>query len=117
LCDSLASLQHRDTTWTLAWLTIIEYGDFYDLPHQIVVERQGVLYALDCPFDDDADDYSSHYAVFRLPDTARKLAAQWFSPWDAVLRLGERVGRIPVGSVQFDATDRYAMHEDALKHL
>jgi hypothetical protein len=97
----------------VTWLAFVEYGDFYDVPHCIVVERQGVLYAFDCPFDEDLDDYGSHYGIFRLPDAARELAAQRFSPWEAVLRLGEKVGSIRVSRVRFDPTRRRALHDDA----
>ena len=31
----------------VGWLKIVSYGDFYDVPHCIVVERNEVLYALD----------------------------------------------------------------------
>lgn len=99
----------------MTWLEIIEYGDFYDVPRCIVVEYEGALYAFDCPFDEHADDYGADYAVYRLPEKARELAAQRFTPWAAVLRLGEQVGRVPVSKVRFDAQPRYVMHEDAFR--
>ena len=101
----------------MAWLDIIAYGDFYDVPHCIIVEREGVLHAFDCPFDEDLDDYGTHYAVYRLPDAARDDCTRRLTPWDEVLRLGEQVGRVPVSAVRFDARRRYAMHDDAFKDL
>lgn len=101
----------------MAWLNIIEYGDFYDVPHCVVVEHEGSLYAFDCPFDEHADDYAADYTVYRLAVSAREMAARRFTPWDTVLRLGEAVGRVPVSDVRFDAQHRYVMHDDAFRHL
>jgi hypothetical protein len=95
----------------VGWLAIVDYGDFYDVPHCIVVEREGVLYVFDCPFDDELDDYGADYDLLRLPDSARHLAATRFAPWERVLRLGHRVGSVPVAAVRFDDTRRRAIDD------
>lgn len=95
----------------MGWLQIVDYGDFYDVPHCIVVDRDGVLYAFDCPFDDELDEYGSDYEVLRLPDSAWDLAASRFTPWAEVLRLGDNVGHVAVAAVRFDETRRQAIHE------
>jgi hypothetical protein len=105
-----ASKRQRHTQ-PVGWLKIVDYGDFYDVPRCIVVERNEALYALDCPFDDELDDYRSDYEVIRLPDTARELAATRFTPWQAVLAMGKSIGRIPVDAVRFDDTRRQAIDD------
>ena len=95
----------------MSWLDIVEYGDFYDIPHCFVVEREDVLYIFDCPFDERLDDYGAEYEVLRLPDFARDLAATHFTPWEHVLSLGDRVGSVLVAAVQFDGTRRRAIDE------
>ncbi|MDP1847588.1 MAG: hypothetical protein Q8K79_07340 [Solirubrobacteraceae bacterium] len=101
----------------MTWLKILDYGDFYDVPRCIVVERDGALYAFDCPFDEDIDDYRASYEVFRLPDSARDIATQRSVPWDEVLRLGERVGTVAVSTIRFDTTKRNSLHQDAFEGL
>jgi hypothetical protein len=95
----------------VGWVEIVDYGDFYDLPHCIVVEREGVLYAFDCPFDDELDDHGADHDVLRLPSSARDLAATRFTPWNRVIRLGHSVGRVPVAAVCFDDTRRRAIDD------
>ncbi len=87
------------------------------MPHCIVVEREGVLYAFDCAFDDARDDYGTEYEVFRLPEAIRDVAASRFTPWEDVLSAGQRVGRVPVACVRFDDTRRRAIDESVFDLL
>ena len=39
---------------------ILDYGDFYDIPHQFLVMWRGRLILFDGPFDEALDDYPDH---------------------------------------------------------
>jgi hypothetical protein len=43
---------------TLQWLRIVEYGDFHDVPHQILaLDRDMAFWIFEGGFDDALDDY------------------------------------------------------------
>jgi hypothetical protein len=81
------------------WWPIIEYRDFHDVPHAIVVRTPLVVLYLDSPFDFELDDYRPEYTVYRLPEAvARSLPKDWGRLSDR----GARLGTVPVSSVRFD---------------
>ena len=96
------------------WLPIT-YRDFYDIPHLIAVPYKGTLYLLDSPFDDDKDDYSDHFQVYRLPmELCEQLKAL---SWINLSQRGEEVGEIPVSHVKFDQSRRHFIQSDAFHEL
>jgi hypothetical protein len=97
-----------------AWLSI-EYREFYDIPRSVVVQRNGVYYYLESLFDEQIDDYSEFYTVYRLPQTFEpdRLGASWIG----LSKEGTPVGRIRTSAVKFDATRRKMIADDAFDHL
>jgi hypothetical protein len=92
----------------LQWLRISAYSGFHDVPRRIVaLDREFVFWLFDCAFDDDADDYSADYAVYRIGTDSMqaKHAFQSLSVTDA-LPSDAFVGTVPVANVEFDATVR-----------
>jgi hypothetical protein len=84
------------------WASIVAYRDFYDIPHALVVEWHGENYFLDGPFDDAFDDYSSVFAVYRLPTELPDLAGSWVG----LATKGQLLGEIAVEQLVFDQTKR-----------
>jgi hypothetical protein len=85
------------------WWPIIEYREFYDVPHDIVVRASSVVLYLVSEFDFELDDYRPEYTVYQLPETvARSLPKDWSRLSD----LGTLLGTVPVSHVAFDPTTR-----------
>lgn len=89
------------------WLEIVKYYMFYDVPRLILAQdTQGHFWILDCPFDEESDDYSKVFKVgFAGIDLAAALAniAAWnCCPNDLIEAF------VPVVDLQFDPTKRKA---------
>jgi hypothetical protein len=97
-----------------AWLPI-QYRDFYDIPRLIVVERGGQLYLFDCPFDDESDEYSDHFTVYRLPSSARGRLDD--PSWLDLAQLGEVVGRVTTDGTEFDPSRRRFLSDAVFRRL
>ncbi|HWL40541.1 MAG TPA: hypothetical protein VNO75_09910 [Gemmatimonadaceae bacterium] len=97
----------------MAWLPI-RYREFYDVPREFVVERDGEAYYFTCPFNDQADDYAAIYQVYRLHAGA---AVGHAASWAGLERLGSPVGQVNVAHVTFDATKRAAVEGSVLEGL
>ena len=76
------------------------YRDFYDVPRIFVVRYDGRLLLFESLFDEQADDYTTEYDVYLLPD----LADQDFKPisYELSLRAVRKLGVIPVREVKFN---------------
>jgi len=98
----------------MSWATI-RYRDFYDVPRIFITTHNGKLYLFDCPFNDELDDYSDSYRVYRLPAISEdELQGSWERlPKRAVNLLGE----VPVIDVQFDTTKRNSINTTVLEEL
>jgi hypothetical protein len=76
------------------WLPIT-HRDFYDIPRAVLVQYEGETYLLDCPFDEQADEYPDDFAVYRLPQEVAEAAltptSSWLNLWDE----GTLLGRVP----------------------
>jgi hypothetical protein len=97
-----------------SWLAI-EYRDFHDVPRLVVIEWHGDLYLLDAPFDEDLDDYTDTYTVYRLPAGARDRVAK--DSWADLPRFGEAIGQIAVNDIEFDSTRRNALSDALFREL
>ncbi len=87
-----------------------EYREFYDYPRVLIVEHEGTRYLLECPFDEEADDYPSEYKISRLKD-ARVTIGSW-----AGLGAGtESLGSIAVSPLLFDSTRRESIRWDLVR--
>jgi hypothetical protein len=87
------------------WLPI-SYRDFYDIPRSVLVEYEGEAYLLECPFDEEADEYPLDFAVYRLPQGVAEAARQQTSSWVDLGEAGTLLGRVPVALVRFDESRR-----------
>ena len=93
----------------------IRYRDFYDIPRAFLVERAGLLYFFDCPFDDGLDEYPDFYRVYRLGPT---LSATLDSDsWQDLARRGSLLGELATRHVRFDETRRAAIDDSVFELL
>jgi hypothetical protein len=98
----------------MAWLPI-RYRDFYDIPRAIIVEYRGQVYLLDSPYEDEADEYSDQFTVYRLPsELARSLDE---ISWENLGALGTEVGHVPAGSIQLDPTRRQYLDDEVFDRV
>lgn len=96
------------------WLAI-QYRDFYDIPRLVVVSYGGQLYLFDSPFDDDADEYSDHFTVYRLrPEAGARIED---ASWLELVRLGEPIGRVRTDEVEFDPSKRHLISDAVFRRL
>jgi hypothetical protein len=96
---------------TLQRLRISAYSGFCDVPRRIVaLDREFVFWLFDCAFDDDADDYSVDYAVYRIGSDSMQAKYAFQSPSVAdALPHESFASTVPVANVEFDATVRNAL--------
>lgn len=81
-----------------------EYRDFYDVPRMILFWYRESLFLLDCPFEDECDDYSDGYDVYLMPDVrSQGLADSWERLPD---KAKQHLARVPVVNITFDHTRR-----------
>jgi hypothetical protein len=96
------------------WLPI-QYRDFYDVPRLIAVERTGEIYLFDCPFDDETDEYSDWFVIYRLPPENRGLLDE--ASWRSLTSLGEPVGRLAVKDIELDPSRRRAINDAVFRKM
>jgi hypothetical protein len=110
-------MTHTDLAWKgpyhlkVAWLPILEYRDFHDVPRLILVSVNERFLLLDCPFDQALDEYPPDYDVYELDADPRRSAG---TDWRGLVGTGRILGRVPVGSIAFDPTRREAIDSDGL---
>ena len=83
----------------------ITYGEFYDVPRMIRFECGGNWYFLRSYFDEELDDYSEVYEVYRLPfqsESGIQSAPEFFMELDNA----EHLGQIAVGDIGLDESRR-----------
>jgi hypothetical protein len=93
---------------------IIEYREFYDVPHDIVGRATAMVLYLVSEFDFELDDYRSEYSVYKLPETVARALPKY---WSRLRDLGTLLGTVPVASVDFDSTRRRSVSSSALAEL
>lgn len=93
----------------------IKYRDFYDVPRAVAFEHRGATYLLDCPFDDEADEYGHSYCVYRL--SSLQLDELDNMDWRELSKKGVVVGQLPVGNVEFDESKRRSIVVDSLGEI
>ena len=79
------------------------YREFHDVPRCILfTTAHGRLLFLDSRFDEELDDYPSHYAIYAVPSHV-----DMSLPWtEAFISTFTRVGSVPVKAMRFDASKR-----------
>jgi hypothetical protein len=93
------------------WLPILEYRDFYDVPHVMLVASHGRFLVLWGPFDDALDDYAADYSIYELASDPR---LHFGADWSGLPATGTLLGRVPVDSITFDPSRRQALKSDRL---
>ena len=93
----------------------ILYRDFYDVPRMLVVSHRDLTFLLDCPFDEDLDEYPEHYAVYEIPQFSdQQLSGSWIGFTNFALRT---LKPIAVVDVQFDPTKRRSIDSAVLDEI
>jgi hypothetical protein len=98
----------------MAWLPI-RYRDFHDIPRLIAVEREGEVYLFDCPFENDVDEYSDSFMIYRLPPEGRALLDE--DSWVPLIKLGEAIGRVAVQDIELDPSRRSAINDSVFRKV
>lgn len=91
------------------------YGGFWDVPRYIFCQIDGKHLLLQSEFDDDLDEYSADYQVFKLPSPFQ--AGSLFSWRSFPLSEAKLIGTIPVTSMEFDETKRAELNSAPLLEL
>ena len=93
----------------------IRYRDFYDIPRAVVLEYEGDVYFLDCPFDCAIDDYGEGFSVYRLSSSV--LPNLENIDWSSLSKEGEYLGTVPINRVEFDNTKRRHIDSGVIEEL
>ena len=98
-----------------AVMSPIRYYEFCDVPRAFIAADTAGTYLLDCPFDDQLDDYPEFYEVFAMPALGDELLS---GSWADLSRhaLG-RLGRVRVSDVRFDASRRREVDLDGIRQI
>ena len=81
------------------------YSGFWDVPRYILLKYREAWLFLYCGFDDDLDDYSESYEVYRLPPSIEPRLEK--ESWAFVYEMmGDCIGKIKVQDIRFDETKR-----------
>ena len=91
------------------------YRGFYDRPRMILVNYRDLLFLLDSPFDEVADEYPDTYHVYLLPLLAE---VDFQGDWTRLpMRAVADLGTIPLSQVQFDKSRRATLDMEILERL
>ena len=93
----------------------ISYRAFHDIPRAFVVKVSGQTFLLDCPFDEEIDEYRDHFVVYRLPPHARDQLETM--SWESLLSLGREVARVATRDVEFDPSRRRYVNASVFRAL
>ena len=94
----------------------IRYSGFWDVPRHILLKYRNTWLFLYCAFDEDLDDYSETYAVYRLPDSIEPRLEK--ESWGFVFEMmADCIGTIRVQDVRFDETLRAMLDPSCLDQL
>jgi len=96
---------------------IVAYRDFWDFPRTFIVKWRKRLVMFDCPFDDAAEDYGDHFAVYVLPMTLAGHLSRPTSSWVGASGMGEYIGEAAIKDVDFDRTRRWSIDDGILTTL
>jgi hypothetical protein len=84
------------------------YSGFWDVPRHILLKHRDTWLFLYCAFDEDLDDYSETYAVYRLPPSIETRLEK--ESWGFVYEMtNDYIGTIKVQDVRFDDTRRITL--------
>ena len=89
-----------------------EYFGFWDVPRWIACNANGFQFYLASEFDEALDEYSPAYEVHLLPPNCRSIGPLWEQATEA-----NRIGSIPVESIEFDESKRKLIEIDPMLKL
>jgi len=93
------------------WLQII-YRHFWDVPRLFTVRYKDQTYLFDSKFDEEQDEYSDTYKVYRLEGDGSKS-----QDWEAEVINHAPDGQVKIDDVQFDHSRRQEIHSDVFLRL
>jgi len=93
----------------------IRYREFYDIPRVFIVDWNGAIYLFESPFDNDRDEYQPNYSAYRLGEDLRERFDD--VSWTDLAILGEPLGSVDTGLVEFDPTRRELVNASVFEHL
>jgi len=90
------------------------YGEFYDVPRMVRFQFDGEWYFLRSEFDEEADEYTDFYDVYRLPfrsdEEIRATPEYWMNLGDDA-----HLGRIPIADIGLDFRRRNSLDAGAFR--
>lgn len=87
-----------------------EYREFYDYPRVLIIERDGVRYLLDCPFDEGADDYPTQYQIHHIENEPVPVGS-----WTGLGGNYVSLGSLALSPQLFDSTRRERIRWDLVR--
>lgn len=91
-----------------------EYSGFHDVPLGLFVRDRGTTLLLLRTFNDESDDYSDAYSVYRMPNDIEIERVE--VGWEVVAKSrGKLLGTLPVHAVKFDTTKRRSLEASAIE--
>jgi hypothetical protein len=95
-------------TWQPIW-----YGAYWDLPRYIYTTDGQRAFVLECPFDDELDDYPDRYTVYEAP--VLPIPASRREHWSGPPRESlQRLGTVALNHSHLDPTRRAQLDWRAL---
>ena len=97
------------------WSAIRQFRDFWDVPRMLIIDWDGESVLLDCPFDEEREDFADEYKVYSMPSLSdAELDGSWADFPQRAIKL---LGKIPVSKVQFDETSRSYLNRRSLDDI
>lgn len=96
------------------WIPI-RYRDFYDVPRMVVVQFGEAHYLFESAFDQEADDYSDWYTIYRLSSDGVDALEE--PSWDELPKFGDVIGRAAVSDVHFDPSKQRSLDAAIFRQL
>jgi hypothetical protein len=99
----------------MAWIDIVQYRDFWDVPRIFLILQRDQLLLFDCAFDEQLEDYPDSYTVYCMPNlTEEDLSGSW-RPLPA--KALSTLATVPIDDVVFDPTRRKAIQSNLIDRL
>jgi len=101
------------------WINILTYAGYWDFARVFLIKINDQLYVFDSYFDEEIDDYTDYFAVYRIPDRLNgkhdDMAELRKMIWDFIKDEQEAIIKIPVSEITFDETRKSMIKADFLE--
>jgi len=101
------------------WINILTYMLYWDFARIFLIKYNGLLYAFECRFEEDIDDYPDSFSVYKVldllkekhndTDELRCLLGNYLEYEEDVFV------KIPISEFTFDATRKTMIKDDFLQ--